>query len=222
MKNFNAKAQRHEVSEEKIMKDFFRRYLFPFVPLRLCVEFLLLNPALTLVVAIPAVTVLAGLAMLAVATMHPEHELPEQYHWEGMKLERDFAHAERAAALGVRATLDASGVAGACSLTLSTAGAAPRTLALTLTHATLPEHDRRMELRRVHAAAAEAAAAAIGGTGAGAVQALYSASCMPAPEGHWRLTLTDTEGRWSIRQSVRGSLSSVHIDARPRQLAEID
>lgn len=158
-----------------------------------------LNPALWLVIGLPAIAVAAGLATLAIALAKPEHELPKEYHWEGAQLERDFARAARAAALGVRAELDASGAAGICRLALTSQVAPPAGIEVRLIHATRPELDRRIELRRTAAKDGEAAE--------------YVAPCRPLPDGHWRFELIPAGAEWSVRGEAQGRLERLSIAA---------
>jgi hypothetical protein len=156
------------------------------------------NPVLWITVALPLVTVVASFLTLGAALVHPDNELPEQYHWEGFRLDRDFARAERAAALGVRASFEGLGTAGGCGVTLELQGPAPRSLSLTLTHGTQPSLDQSLVFHQV----AE-----------GSGRATFIGKCQTMPDGHWRAELTDAENGWSIRQSLRGSLSHAVLAA---------
>ena len=62
------------------------------------------NPVLLLVIGLPLAAVLASFATLALTLEHRDTELPEQYHWEGFPLDRDFSRSEHATQLGVQAT----------------------------------------------------------------------------------------------------------------------
>ena len=158
------------------------------------------NPALMLTIALPALAVLASFATLAVTLANPDSELPEQYHWEGFQLDRDFSRAERASALGVRAELHNFGGAGACEITLTLQGSAPESLELMLAHATQPALDQRLNFTR-----------ASGPTQASRGRATYSALCRSIPQAHWRLELMDGDHTWSVRASVRGSLEAAQL-----------
>jgi hypothetical protein len=160
------------------------------------------NPALLLTIGLPALAVLASFATLAVTLVHPDSELPEQYHWEGFQLDRDFSRAARASALGVRAELRNFGSAQPCEITLTLKGAAPESLDLMLAHATRPALDQRLRLPRT-SATPEASRG----------RATYSTLCPAIPSAHWRLELTDPDATWSVRGSFRGSLQQVRLDA---------
>jgi hypothetical protein len=132
----------------------------------------------------------------------PESELPEQYHWEGLQLDRDFSRAERAKELKVHATLSGFGASRRCELALRKSGAAPDSLELLVAHSTQPRLDQRVMLTHV----------ASGTRTADATQR-YSGSCQPAPDSHWRLELVDAKNGWAVRQGIHGILDGAVIDA---------
>jgi hypothetical protein len=156
------------------------------------------NPVLWITCALPLVTVVASFFTLGAAIVHPDNELPEQYHWEGFRLDRDFARAELATALGVRAEFEGLGVAGPCRARLVLKGEVPESLSLTLTHATQPSLDQHVTFRRID------------GRGA-----LYIGECQTAPESHWRAELTAEGIGWSIRQNLLGPLAHAVVEAAP-------
>jgi hypothetical protein len=161
---------------------------------------MLRNPAFLLAWGLPLVAVVASVLTLFITIRHPEGQLPEQYHWEGFQLDRDFSQAAKAASLGVRARLTGFSAAGRCEVQLSARASAPDTLVLWVAHATLPALDQKVTLER---------------SGQGAVNgaSTYSGACREAPEGHWRLELIDAATGWAVRQSVRGTLGDVTLDA---------
>ena len=154
-----------------------------------------INAVLMLTVGIPALAILASFATLALAIMKPDGELPEQYHWEGMRLDRDFEAAQRAADLDVEATLSRNVEDELCQLTLHTRGTPPDALALVLTHATKPALDRRLLLRQTSADQ-------------------YVAPCAAIPNTHWRIELTAPKNAWSVRQNVEGPMERWTLAAR--------
>jgi hypothetical protein len=155
-----------------------------------------LNPVLILTWLIPSVAVIASFLTLTLAIVRPDGELPEQYHWEGFKLDRDFEQAKRAADLKVRAVLSRTSSDGVCRLNLSMDGSTPDRLSLTLTHATQPSLDRTLALARL------------------ASSNEYESPCAPLPDAHWRVSLTDPKGAWSIRQNVSGGLDGWILSAQ--------
>jgi hypothetical protein len=156
------------------------------------------NPVLWIALALPLVTVLASFATLGAALVHPDNELPEQYHWEGFRLDRDFERAQRAAALGVRASFEGLGTEGRCVVTLELQGAAPRSLSLRLTHGTRPSLDQNLVFENISVNAG---------------RAVFAGDCRKTPDAHWRAELSDAENGWSIRQNLRGSLADAVLSA---------
>jgi hypothetical protein len=158
------------------------------------------NPVLILAWGLPAVAVAASILSLIVALRTPESELPEQYHWEGFQLDRDFSQAARATELMVHARLDGFGASRRCELTLKFAGPAPDELELFVAHATQPALDQKVTFTRSN-------------PGAGGPAAHYVGTCEPALDAHWRLELVDKANGWALRQTVRGPLDGAALDA---------
>jgi uncharacterized protein len=135
------------------------------------------NPVLWLVIALPALAVVASLSSFALAALHGDRELPASYHWEGGALDRDDTRRAAAAALGLRAELRIDTATQRCRVTLR--GATPAALQLELTHPTDPRLDQRAQLR---------------GTGGD-----YAGYCAPLPPAHWWVQLADEQGHWLLR-----------------------
>lgn len=135
------------------------------------------NPVLWLVIALPALAVIASFGSLALALTRGDRELPTSYHWEGGALDRDDARRAAAAALGLRASLRIDTATKRCLVHLR--GAAPATLQLDLTHPTDPAADRHVLLQ---GAAGE-----------------YSGACEGVAAAHWWLQLADPQGGWLLR-----------------------
>jgi hypothetical protein len=152
------------------------------------------NPVLMLVIGLPSIVVLASFASLALALLRPDGELPEQYHWQGLKLDRDFSEAQHAADLNISATFSRDERAAVCRLSLRIQAEKPATLRVILTHATQPALDRRFTFSRTPSG-------------------IYEAPCDPIPNSHWRMELQD-RGNWSMRQTLAGSLSGWTINAK--------
>ena len=175
------------------------------------------NPVLMLAWGLPAVAVVASVMSLLVAIRTPENELPEQYHWEGFQLDRDFSQAAKATSLKVQATLSGFDAGGRCELALRVDGTAPAALELLVAHATQPKLDQRVTFTR-QAGGAPARdtrpgiAQAAGGARTDAAQR-YSGTCEPAPDSHWRVELVDAKSGWAVRQTVRGPLDGAALDA---------
>jgi hypothetical protein len=151
------------------------------------------NPVFWLMWILPGAAVLAGFATLAIALRHGDRPLPDFYHWEGERLDADFARARVAAQLGLHAALQLSG--GVCTVTLSGDAGDSRALNLQLTNAGDANLDLRLSLQRV----------AIG---------TYRAPCAALPRGRWRLALQDDANTWSMRASFDGVPERLALQAR--------
>jgi hypothetical protein len=154
------------------------------------------NWVLFLTIALPAVAVIASFTSLALVLHGQDSELPEQFHWEGARLESDYLHAAAASALQVRARLSVNSAEHLCRLSFASDGQPPPTLVLTLTHATLSRLDQRVTLQRT----------ADGG---------YEGACEVPPAAHWQIELSDAPRSWSVREVAGGSLDALAIDAGP-------
>ncbi|MBS0421258.1 MAG: FixH family protein [Proteobacteria bacterium] len=151
------------------------------------------NAAVILAIALPAFAVLASVGTAWVAMTSGDPPLPGQYHWEGDRLDHDFADAHRAAALGLAATLDLQPAQGACHLTLQLASDMPTEVALDVISASRPELDRQMRFVRDRSSGN------------------YTAACTPLPAGSWHLELRSSAGEWSYRQDWTGGAGRVTL-----------
>jgi hypothetical protein len=157
-----------------------------------------INSGLLVTLGLPLFAILASTGVAVIAFTRGDPTLPDEYHWEGMSLDRDFAAADRAAALNVHAIVSAVPSAGKCRLTLQLDAAPPSAVTLKLVHATHPDLDRQVRLARSGTA--------------------YEGQCGAIPSGHWHLELSDVSGGWSVRREVVGSLDGVAVDARTAPL----
>jgi hypothetical protein len=146
------------------------------------------------VAGVLAFTVVTSFAVVGVALVHGDPPLPEQYHWEGWQVDRDFGRSQRAVDLGVVAQVDAPPVSPVCRVRLSMNGPQPQALTLNIVHASRPELDQRLQLKR---------------TGA-----TYEAPCKGVMQAQWLLELTDEANTWSVRERTSGQLSATPIAAR--------
>jgi hypothetical protein len=151
------------------------------------------NPVLWFVWLLLGSTVVAGLSMVVVALRDADRELPASYHWEGERLDRDFALLRNAAAHGVELRLSV-GVEGQCAASLRAAPNDPAALSLLFV-----SHDRSLDQ------AVRLARQAPG---------LYRGACQPLPEGRWRISLQDEAGTWAIRARHQGVLDGLVLRAR--------
>jgi hypothetical protein len=152
-----------------------------------------LNFAAILVVALPLFAVLASAGAAAVAMLRGDATLPDQYHWEGLKLERDFARSQRATDLHVSASLKVPAAKGSCRVMLHVDGSPPAALTLAFVHGSDPSLDRYLQLPLRDSA--------------------YEAPCEPLPAGRWHIELGDAAGTWSLRQEFTGALADLRVSA---------
>ena len=153
-----------------------------------------INSGLLVTIGLPLVAIFASGSVAVVAFTRGDPTLPDEYHWEGMSLERDFADAHRAYDLDVRATLRITQSTGECRVALQLGSELPSVLMLSLIHATHPDLDRQIRLMRTSSA--------------------YEGHCGAIPSGHWHLELTDATGSWSVRKDVTGVVDGTSINAR--------
>jgi len=158
-----------------------------------------INSGLLVTIGLPLFAIFASVGVAVIAFTRGDPTLPDEYHWEGMSLDRDFADARRAADLNVHATVQTLPATGTCRVTLQLDGPLPSDLTLKLVHATHPDLDRQVRLPRTGAA--------------------YEGHCGVVASGHWHLELSDVAGAWSVRKDVLGELDLITIDARPARAA---
>jgi hypothetical protein len=151
------------------------------------------NPVFWLMWLLPGSAVLASFATLGVALKGADRPLPKDYHWEGERLDHDFARARAAAALGVEVRLELQG--GQCRALISPLDTEPAALDLLLTHGVDAGLDRRTRLTRI--AAGE-----------------YRSACAPLAPGKWRIALEDDAAQWALRGNVDGRADHVLLRAR--------
>lgn len=156
------------------------------------------NGAVVLIIALPALAVLASVGTAMIAMTRGDPPLPGQYHWEGDRLDHDFADAHRAAALALEATLDLIPAQGTCQLSMQLHSALPDAVLLDAVHASRPELDRQMRFTR------------------NGFSDTYTAPCSALPPGNWHLELRSTDGDWSYRQDWSGNRGPVQLSARAR------
>lgn len=150
------------------------------------------NPVFWLMWMLPAATVVAGLSTVVIAMRSADRALPEEYHWEGERLDRDFERQRLAVALGIEVTLEAAN--GHCVATVR-GGSAEDSLNLLLTHGSDASLDRRVLLRRD---AAET----------------YRGDC-DVPPARWRIAIDSPASGWSVRARHEGGIGRVTLRARP-------
>jgi hypothetical protein len=144
---------------------------------------------------LPGSAVVAGLSTLAIALRHGDRTLPVEYHWEGEHLEHDFALARNAAAHGIVVEFVSNAAHGECVATVRSAPNDPASLTLLLTNGAEVGLDRVVYLGRVAAGQ-------------------YAGRCAAIPAGHWRVSLEDSAGQWSIRTQLTGGMTHLTLRAR--------
>ena len=153
----------------------------------------LTNPVYWLMWLLPGSAVVAGLSTLFIALQDADRPLPESYHWEGARLDADFARARTAAALGIEIEFASRG--GQCSVFVRNVPGDPAALNVLLTNGSDADFDRRLRLVRV-------------------APAEYRAPCASIPAGRWRVAIDDNSGQWSVRAVASGALESLSARAR--------
>ncbi|MFT3905113.1 MAG: FixH family protein [Steroidobacteraceae bacterium] len=142
------------------------------------------NPALWLVIALPATAVIASFVSLYFSVHGGDAPLPDGYHWEGQALASDERSLQQAATLAISAWLRYDANAHECQLAVSNTTAP--TLQLTLTHPTAAALDQHVLMQR-------------SGT-------LYRGPCAAPASAHWWIQLRDERAGWMLRARTDGDL----------------
>jgi hypothetical protein len=151
------------------------------------------EPLVWLVAAIPALTVVAGLATVVIAGSNADAVVVDDFRKEGIAINRDPARDEAAERLGVAARL--SDANGALTVQLESGRAeAPRRLVAILSHATRAELDRMVTL--------EAA-----GDGR------YVVPMAPLARGHWYVEITPVDRAWRLTGEFRDAAPALDLRA---------
>jgi len=132
-----------------------------------------------LLMAPPAVAVVAGLATVWIAAASADGLVAEDYYKQGLALNQVLAREKRARALGLAAKVEMA--AGRIRVRLE--GAAPEALFVRLVHRTRAGYDQRLRLARAGGA--------------------YEAAMSPLAPGGWRVSIEDPQGRWRIVREAR-------------------
>jgi hypothetical protein len=151
------------------------------------------NPALWMMIAIPAATVVACAFTLWLAYGGAEPELPKRYAWEGSALDRDVARAERARALGLAATLEIGDDGKVTAVVTQEGGATTAGLMLHLTHTTRPRADRSLLLRPT------------------TTPGRYEGRTQDLPAARWLVQLEDERGGWQLRGRLETPAAPVRL-----------
>jgi hypothetical protein len=127
-----------------------------------------------LLMAGPAVVLVAGAATTWIAFASADGLVAEDYYKQGLGINRRLAREDAARALGISARVDLDG-----SLKVFLNGAAPEALFVHLAHATRAGHDVRLRLAPVR-------------------PGIYQAALPELPAGRWRIVIEDPRGAWRV------------------------
>lgn len=127
-----------------------------------------------ILMAPPAVAVLAGIATFWIAASGADGLVAEDYYRQGLGINKVIAREERARALGIAAQIEM----GEERIRVRLEGAAPEALFVHLAHRTRAGYDQRLRLARVADA--------------------YEAQVAPLAPGGWRVSIEDPQGSWRI------------------------
>ncbi|MEO8037340.1 MAG: FixH family protein [Betaproteobacteria bacterium] len=135
-----------------------------------------------LLMAGPAIVVVAGLATAWIAVVHQDPLVVDDYYKQGLAINRTLARQEAAARLGIVAELQFSDRGDSIRALLKSDAGAPDTLLLHLAHGTRAELDQTVTLEHVS-----------GGW--------YEAKLAPIVSGGWTLILEDPANGWRVAGS---------------------
>jgi uncharacterized protein len=127
-----------------------------------------------ILMAPPAVAVLAGIATVWIAVKSADGLVAEDYYRQGLAINRVIAREARARELGIKAQVQM----GEGRIRVRLEGAAPEAVFVQLVHRTRAGYDQRLRLARV----------ADG----------YQAAMAPLAPGGWRVSIEDPQGNWRI------------------------
>ncbi len=150
------------------------------------------EPLMWLVVGVPALTVVAGIVTLVLATTGGDVVVRDDLRREGLAIYADPARDAAAAAAGARASLSFDASAGQLRATVSLERSElPDRLLVVLSHEARAELDRMVSLRRVNDA--------------------YTGPLEPLPGGRWYVELTPPNRGWRLRGEFAGSQRIVEL-----------
>ena len=132
-----------------------------------------------LLIAGPAIVVVAGLITLWIAIETSDGLVADDYYKQGIAINKRLAREEAARMLGISASIRITGD----RLRVELSGQAPEALFVHLAHATRAGHDVRLRLAPVAPGA-------------------YEAELDRLPPGHWRAVIEDPRGTWRIAKEL--------------------
>jgi hypothetical protein len=144
----------------------------------------------------PVASVVAGIAMLALALNSEDGLVSDDYYKQGLAINRTLERDSRARALGLRAEITLSPERKQVEVRLSGSKQAvlPLKLRLRIAHPTKAGLDRMIVLE-------------------GASAGRYLVAMPALPEGRWLVTLEDHERTWRLNTEWRGGDAAVIMSA---------
>ena len=134
-----------------------------------------------IVMAGPALVVVAGAITTVVAFRTSDGLVAEDYYKRGLMVNRVMEREARARSLGIAAEAVFNGERDAVRVILASNAPLPGALRLTLVHPTRSNADQTIELRQVSSG-------------------LYEARLLPLRLAKWRISLEDTAGTWRLKE----------------------
>lgn len=134
-----------------------------------------------LVMAGPAIVIVAGALTTLIAFQTSDGLVAEDYYKRGLMVNQVMEREARARALGIAAAAMVNGERDAIRVIVTSAVEMPGMLRLTLVHPTRSNADQAVELRKV-------------GSG------VYEGRLLPLRNAKWRLSLEDAAGTWRLAE----------------------
>lgn len=143
----------------------------------------------------PAIVVVAGFYTLFLAVQSNDGLVAEDYYKQGLAIDRVIAKEERAARLGLAASLRYDGDRDVVRVTLRPAQIAPPALALRVVHPTRAGEDRLVQLRNVS-------------------PGVYEGALADPPIAARELVLEDAAGTWRLAGAWQARSPQASLEAR--------
>jgi hypothetical protein len=145
-----------------------------------------------LVMAGPAIVVVAGIATAVIAWRTSDGLVSDDYYKQGLVINQTLQRDEKAQSLGMSAQVLVNPAHDRIRLMLSGRAQGPDALQLRLLHPTMAGRDRNVTLKQVSAG-------------------LYEGSMPETGSGTWRLQLEDINAGWRLVGAWRSNQNSVTL-----------
>jgi hypothetical protein len=132
-----------------------------------------------LLIAGPAVVIVAGLVTLWIAIATSDGLVADDYYKQGMAINKRLEREQAAQRLGISASIAFQ----PGKLTVTLRGESPEALFVQLAHATRAGHDVRLRLAPI-------------------APGTYEAELDKLAPGHWRVVIEDPRGTWRIAKEL--------------------